>query len=150
MVDLILERSVSVQVDPESILIAADQTLKAQEIPPDHDLTVVITDDDRLQQLNKTYRGIDEPTDVLSFRSEALDPETGNRYLGDVVISWERAERQARAAGHSLKDELQLLVVHGILHLLGFDHTGPDDQREMWHAQAEILKAIGSVARPPA
>jgi probable rRNA maturation factor len=97
----------------------------------------------RLQELNRDYLGIDAPTDVLSFPASETDPETGARYLGDILISVPRAQSQAEAAGHALESEVQLLVVHGVLHLLGHDHAKPEEKRRMWKAQAEILESLG-------
>jgi probable rRNA maturation factor len=109
----------------------------------DGDLTVVITDDARLHQLNREYLGVDAPTDVLSFPASETDPETGARYLGDVLISIPRADAQAKSAGHPLESEVQLLVVHGVLHLLGYDHAETGEKAKMWKAQSEILEALG-------
>lgn len=109
----------------------------------DGELTVVLTDDVQLQQLNRDYLGVDGPTDVLSFPASEMDPETGTAYLGDVLISVPRAEAQARAAGHPLEAEVQLLVVHGVLHLLGHDHAQAEERARMWAAQAEVLKRLG-------
>jgi probable rRNA maturation factor len=107
------------------------------------DLSIVLTDDARLRQLNRDYLGIDAPTDVLSFPASETDPETGKSYLGDVLISIPRAEAQAHGAGHPLEAEVQLLVVHGVLHLLGHDHARPEDKLSMWAAQAQILDGLG-------
>ena len=109
----------------------------------DGDLTVVLTDDARLQTLNRDYLGIDAPTDVLSFPASETDPETGARYLGDIIISIPRAEAQAKSAGHPLEAEVQLLVVHGVLHLLGHDHAEAEEKTKMWKAQAEVLERLG-------
>ena len=87
------------------------------------DMTIVLTDDAQLHELNREYLGVDAPTDVLSFPAAESDPETGTPYLGDILISIPRAKQQAEAAGHSVEDEVQLLVVHGTLHLLGHDHA---------------------------
>ena len=106
------------------------------------DLTLVLTDDEQLRALNRDYRGLDAPTDVLSFPASETDPETGSPYLGDILISVPRADEQARAAGHPLVDEAQLLVVHGVLHLLGHDHAEPEEKDRMWKAQAEILQIL--------
>ena len=127
---------------------AARAALTHQEQSPDADLSVVLTDDARLQQLNRDYLGIDAPTDVLSFpASESdgseTDPETGSPYLGDILISIPRAKAQAKAAGHALESEVQLLVVHGVLHLLGHDHAKPKEKAKMWKAQSEILESLG-------
>ena len=109
----------------------------------DGGLTVVLTDDAQLRQLNRDYLGVDRPTDVLSFPASELDPDTGTAYLGDVVISVPRAEAQARVSGHPLASEVQLLVVHGVLHLLGQDHAQAEERARMWTAQAEVLQRIG-------
>ncbi len=107
------------------------------------ELTVVLTGDGELRKLNREYLGIDAPTDVLSFPSSEIDPETRASYLGDVLISLQRAEAQAKAAGHPLEAEVQLLVIHGVLHLLGYDHARPEDKRRMWSAQAKALEQLG-------
>ena len=109
----------------------------------DGDLTIVLTDDAQLHELNRDYLGIDAPTDVLSFPASETDPETARRYLGDILISVPRAEEQARAAGHGLEAEVQLLAVHGTLHLLGYDHAEVEEKARMWKAQAEILERLG-------
>lgn len=114
-----------------------------QSISLDSELTIVLADDARLQELNREYLGIDAPTDVLSFPASETDPETGARYIGDILISIPRAQAQAEAAGHPLESEVQLLVVHGVLHLLGHDHAGIEEKAQMWKAQAEILERIG-------
>ena len=107
------------------------------------DLTIVLTDDAQLQELNREYLGVDAPTDVLSFPASESDPETDAPYLGDILISIPRAKQQAEAAGHSIEDEVQLLVVHGTLHLLGHDHAGVGEKARMWKAQAEVMSGLG-------
>jgi probable rRNA maturation factor len=107
------------------------------------DLSIILTDDARLHELNLNYLGVDAPTDVLSFPASETDPETGARYLGDILISMPRAQVQAEVAGHSLEAEVQLLVVHGVLHLLGHDHGRAKEKARMWKAQASILKGLG-------
>jgi probable rRNA maturation factor len=116
---------------------------------PDGDLTLVFTDDKRVQELNKKFAGIDHSTDVLSFPEGEPDVETGKIYYGDVVISIPTAERQAKEAGHSLKDELTLLITHGTLHLLGFEHEEENDRRKMWSVQDEILAQLGCEIASP-
>jgi len=122
---------------------AAQQTLERQTIPKPHAMTILLSDDSQLQTLNHDYLEIDAPTDVLSFPSGEVDLETGEKYLGDVIISVSRAEQQAKAAGHPIEAEAQLLVVHGVLHLLGFDHALAGEKARMWKAQREILKSLG-------
>lgn len=122
---------------------AALTALEHETQPPESELSIVLTDDARLQQLNREYLGIDAPTDVLSFPAAEMDPETGAPYIGDILISIPRARAQAEAAGHPLEAEVQLLVVHGVLHLLGHDHAEADQKTRMWKAQAQILERLG-------
>ena len=129
---------------PEDLLErAANAALEHQSHSLDSELSVILTNDARLHELNLNYLGVDAPTDVLSFPASETDPETGARYLGDILISVPRAQSQAEAAGHALESEVQLLVVHGVLHLLGHDHAKPEEKRRMWKAQAEILESLG-------
>jgi len=107
------------------------------------DMTIVLTDDTQLHELNRDYLGVDAPTDVLSFPASESDPETGAPYLGDILISIPRAKQQAEAAGHSVEAEVQLLVVHGTLHLLGHDHASAREKARMWKAQAEVMSGLG-------
>ena len=94
-------------------------------------LSVLIVGDRRMRRLNREYRGIDAPTDVLAFSQvEGGEPGFHENLLGDVVISAERAARQAAGLGRSLERELDTLLVHGLLHLMGFDHTGGRGERE--------------------
>jgi probable rRNA maturation factor len=131
-------------VTPSLFEQTAQAVLDHQGIPLTPDLSIVITGNPEIQALNQEFLGIDAPTDVLSFPSDELDPDTGNRYLGDVIISYPQAEAQAQAGGHNVTAELQLLVVHGVLHLLGHDHADEDQQKEMWAAQAEILAQLSN------
>src|SRR5512143_1271181 len=118
---------------------AARATLEHESELPDIDLSIILADDARLHELNLNYLGVDAPTDVLSFPASETDPETGAHYIGDILISIPRAQAQADAAGHSLESEVQLLVVHGVLHLIGYDHAQAKEKARMWKAQAEIL-----------
>jgi probable rRNA maturation factor len=127
---------------PELFELAAERTLDQQRRSDQADLTVVLSDDDHLQALNRDYLGFDSPTDVLSFPSGEIDPDSGHVYLGDVIISYPRAAAQAQAAGHPLEAELRLLVVHGVLHLLGHDHADEAEKTAMWAAQDEILASL--------
>lgn len=129
----------------ESALLerAARFTLDLQPDSATADITLVLTDDQQLRELNRDYLGVDAPTDVLSFPASESDPETGATYLGDILISIPRAAQQAQAAGHPLEAEVQLLVVHGVLHLLGHDHAGAEDKARMWNEQAKVLERLG-------
>ncbi len=114
-----------------------------ESAPVDADITIVLTDDAQLHELNKEFLGVDAPTDVLSFPASESDPETGTPYLGDILISIPRAAQQAQAAGHSVEAEVQLLVVHGTLHLMGHDHAEAEEKTRMWNAQAEVMSRLG-------
>ncbi|MBI3163027.1 MAG: rRNA maturation RNase YbeY [Chloroflexi bacterium] len=123
---------------------AARYTLETSpDMDSDADITIVLTDDSQLHELNRDYLGVDAPTDVLSFPASETDPETGAAYLGDILISIPRAREQAQAAGHPLEAEVQLLVVHGTLHLLGHDHAEAEEKARMWQAQAEVMARLG-------
>jgi probable rRNA maturation factor len=132
------------QVLDEGVLEkAALATLEHQSADLDSDLTLVLADDAQLHTLNRDFLEIDAPTDVLSFPASETDPETGAHYIGDILVSVERAALQAEKAGHALMDELQLLVVHGVLHLLGHDHAEAGEKAQMWAAQAQVLERLG-------
>jgi probable rRNA maturation factor len=98
-----------------------------------------------MRQLNRDFAGLDEPTDVLSFSAGDPDvplPDELVGYLGDIAISMIKAQTQAEEGGHSLTAELQLLTVHGVLHLLGHDHYGQEEKETMWATQKAILDTL--------
>ena len=141
MIHIEINPALQVSPAPELLERAALAVLTHQSA--DGDITIVLTDDAQLQDLNRDYLGNDAPTDVLSFPASETDPETDRRYLGDILISIPRAAKQAQTAGHELEAESQLLVVHGALHLLGHNHAGEEDKARMWKAQAEVLERLG-------
>lgn len=112
------------------------------KIDPHSDLSVFFGSDYQLKKLNKQYRGINEPTDVLSFDSFGVNPDSGFKHLGDIAISLQTAEKQAKEAGHPVENELILLLVHSILHLIGFDHNNKIEKEVMWKKQCEILEHL--------
>lgn len=113
------------------------------EIEPDSDLSILIDSDAALKKLNNLYRGINKPTDVLSFESDDVNPETGNISIGDIAISFPTAERQALEAQHPVENEIVLLLVHAILHLTGYDHSTKEEKQEMWAEQQAVLNHLG-------
>jgi len=144
MIYLTISESFASSVPEEALLTAARVALQTRQVKEeDVDLTIVFDDDTRIQELNRQFSGIDAPTDVLSFPANVIDPETGHLYLGDVIISVPRAEAQAVEARLQVEDELKILVVHGVLHLLGFDHSTDTDKKKMWAAQENILAELG-------
>ncbi len=123
-----------------------NDTVKASfqyENIPEISVSVLICDDEEIHELNRQYRDIDRPTDVLSFPmyddEGNLDPDE----LGDIVISLQRAKLQAEEYGHSIERELAFLTAHSMLHLFGYDHIEEDEQKEMFAKQEEILKKLG-------
>lgn len=113
------------------------------KIEPQSDLSILIETDSVLKKLNNLYREINLPTDVLSFESDEINPETGFSSLGDIAISFPSAERQALEAKHPVENEVILLLVHAILHLSGYDHNTKEEKQEMWSEQQAILDSIG-------
>ena len=107
------------------------------------DASIIFTNNITLQKLNREYRNIDATTDVLSFPSEELDPESGVRYLGDVIISVEKAFAQSHQEGKPYIDELTILIVHGCLHLTGLDHSSNDEKQVMKDYQENLLQKLG-------
>ncbi len=143
MVTIQVKRNVKLQVSQAKLLQAAQLTLEVSGKADKADLGIVVGSDEFVRRLNKKYRQVDEPTDVLSFPAGEEDPDTADLYLGDVVISLPRAQEQAAAGGHPLEAELQLLVVHGTLHLLGYDHAEISEKDVMQAAQDKILEQLG-------
>ena len=114
----------------------------------DAEVSVTLTNDAHIHALNRDYRGVDRPTDVLSFAlTESEEPEIfdapGGVVLGDLVISLERAAAQAETYGHSFLRELSFLSVHGMLHLLGYDHIEEEERLEMEEEQRHVMDALG-------
>ncbi len=148
MIEIQVDEAFQAQVDEEKLRLAALAVLVHQEKDHDSEMTILVTGDEELQRLNKEFLGNDKTTDVLSFPAGETNPETEKEYLGDISISLPQAEKQAKTGGHEVDEELQLLVVHGCLHLLGFDHETLEDKQAMWQTQSEILDTLGVKARP--
>lgn len=109
------------------------------------DFNVIIVDEDKILELNRDFRGIDRVTDVISFALEDYDDIKYEDYrlLGDIYICSKKIFSQASEYGHSVKRELSFLAIHGLLHLLGYDHMNPDDEKVMFDLQEEILDTFG-------
>ena len=130
-------------ISTSRLVTVISATLSANQVrESDVELTLVVTDDSQIQELNNQYLGVDSPTDVLSFPLDEMDPETNLRYLGDIIISYPRCLEQAQKSGHTSEAEIELLVVHAVLHLLGFDHAEPDEKAQMWDLQMKILTEL--------
>ena len=145
-VDLVLEGVAEAGLDPASVERLVTGVLEDLGVEGQCALAVCLVDDDAIRALNRTHRGLDSVTDVLSFPVDGLDPLPAGmeRELGDVVISLAQARRQARDEGVSEHEELTHLVVHGVLHLAGFDHE--TDGGEMLERQDRLVAALPPVA----
>ena len=137
------------------IKTVAEETLRSDRV--DGALNILLVDDEEILRLNTEFRGIERVTDVLSFPENELpcpiakldqtdclerDPDTGEYLLGDIAICLKRAREQADEYGHSLKRELSFLTAHGSLHLMGYDHMQPDEERIMFEKQESILATL--------
>lgn len=143
MIIVKVDDSFASNVDKAKLQLTAQATLNYQEKYSEADLSIVITDNEQIQALNQKFRGVDSSTDVLSFPADFVDPDTLNTYLGDVIISYPFCLEQAQSANHSVDHEIAILVVHGVLHLMGYDHIHTQDKKHMWSLQANILERLG-------
>lgn len=136
------EQSLSVDVDDLAAL--ARHVMREQRVPEDMELSVLLVDEDHIAVLNEEHLDGHGPTDVLAFPIDAPGetPDGVPAVLGDVVLCPAVARRQAAEAGHGADDELRMLTVHGILHLLGLDHAGPTEEREMFGRTDELLESF--------
>ena len=141
-----------VAVDEEALVRLSAFALDFLHVHPDADLAIVLVDEAPMEQLHVQWMDEPGPTDVLSFPMDELRPGTEDQpapagLLGDIVLCPQVAETQAQAAGHSTVDELILLTTHGLLHLLGFDHAEPAEEREMFGLQRELIAAFQAAER---
>jgi len=133
-------------VDLDGLKRVLEAGARLLELPKQSLAVLTLTGDEHLREYNKRYRGLDEPTDVLAFAAQEAPsdqrfqaPPGTETWLGDIVISLPRAREQARAAHHSMNDEVRLLAVHGFLHLLGYDHAEPEQEARMKELTNRVL-----------
>jgi probable rRNA maturation factor len=146
-VEISIEEEFRGLVDAGRVRKIVRQVLKAEGVAAPYEVSLVFTNSEAVKQLNRDYRGVDEPTDVLAFymlpQKEADSffalPPDGVTRLGEVIISYPQAVEQAKEQGHATEKELALLVIHGILHLLGYDHEEPEEEAEMKTREKELL-----------
>jgi probable rRNA maturation factor len=140
-------------VDKGWLRWAVKLTLAQSGTTSDIELSLVIAGDDTVHELNKNYRGVDRTTDVIAFALSQANGKEADRFvmppddsihLGEVIVSYPQAKRQANEHYHSIEHELALLVTHGVLHLLGYDHELPEDKKEMRALEAKVLSAIAA------
>ncbi|MBT5772822.1 MAG: rRNA maturation RNase YbeY [Dehalococcoidia bacterium] len=143
-IELDIDDAYAAQVPSTELLALLDDVLAAESVDAAAQLTIRITGDELLQELNRTHRGIDAPTDVLSFPAEDDDFPSGENhesdsYLGDIAISVPAVHRNAELTGTLPDRELRHLVTHGVLHLLGYDHDSDEDEARMRAREVELL-----------
>ena len=141
-------------------LLVADQVLTEENCPYEAEVSLLLTSDERIRELNLQYRGIDRATDVLSFpqipfetpgdfsvaqeqEAECFNPDTGELFLGDIILSLDRVKEQAERYGHGVKREFAFLVAHSMLHLLGYDHMTEEEAATMEAGQSAVLHHLG-------
>ncbi len=132
----------------ELLEIASSATLTHEGAAPGA-LSVVLVGEEQMHQFNLQFADIDAPTDVLAFSDGSIDPDSKTTCHGDVIICYPIAELQASRGGHSISAELSLLTIHGVLHLLGYDHDTQESQAAMWSGQSAILKDLGCEITAP-
>ncbi|MDG3011844.1 rRNA maturation RNase YbeY [Rhodococcus sp. D2-41] len=135
-------------VSESELISVARHVIARMDVHPAAELSMVLVDSDTMADLHMRWMDLPGPTDVMSFPMDELEPggrpdapEPGPAMLGDIVLCPSFAAEQAAAAGHPLEHELALLTVHGVLHLLGYDHAEPDEEKEMFGLQAELLES---------
>jgi probable rRNA maturation factor len=148
-INILVDEGAEAGVEPSWLEDVAQRVLAAEKASAKAEVGVVVTGQEMVQQLNRNYRGQDEPTDVLAFstREEADGPgfifaPDGLSHLGEVIISYPQALIQAEEHGHSLKKELTILLIHGLLHLLGYDHEAKAQESQMQAREKELLGLI--------
>jgi probable rRNA maturation factor len=142
----------AVSVDETVLQRLTEYNLAQLHVSPEAEVAIVLVDEGAMESLHVQWMDEPGPTDVLSFPMDELRPGTADRptpagLLGDIVLCPQVAETQAQAAGHTLMDELILLTTHGLLHLLGFDHAEPDEEREMFGLQKELIRGFAASER---
>ncbi len=139
-----IHNEVSFPIEEDRLREAVRTVIRLQGISQYAAMTMVFTNNETVAALNRDYRGVDAPTDVLSFPAMQNPLTSGHPapYLGDLTIAYPYARMQAEREGHTVRDSLMLLVIHGMLHLLGYDHDTPENRSAMWSAQEEALRLL--------
>jgi probable rRNA maturation factor len=152
-IDIEIDDQFTGRIDSEFLAATLINALRQEDIE-DGAVTIVVTDDQSIQELNERFLGIDAPTDVLSFplvpgedEEPFIVPDDTIQEIGEIVISLPTAERQAQESGISLEDEIAHLLTHGALHLIGYDHIDPEEDRRMRLREESLLADLGITVR---
>jgi probable rRNA maturation factor len=154
-INISVEQKLKVSLEESWLRNIALKALEAEGIVSPTEMGLVVTDNETVQQLNRNYRDLDEPTDVLAFHmplykgqeSELpfVSPPDGVHHLGEVVISYPKAVQQTQERGHNIEQELALLIIHGVLHLLGYDHEQPEERQRMRAKEKAIMRKLEAI-----
>jgi len=153
----LIEEGLGEHLDVDWLRGVAEKVFLTEGAGPEIELGLVIAGQEKVQRLNQTYLGRDGPTDVLAFamasqeaewgQSPFVAPPDGMTHLGEVIISYPQAAIQAVEQQHSVEREIAILVIHGVLHLLGYDHEEPDEERQMRIREQEILRTVEEIIK---
>ncbi len=151
-INVLIEEGLEIEPETEWLQKVMEKALSAENVPPEIEISLVITGQERIQELNRDYRGQDRPTDVLSFslaeektdeeNEPFIGPPDGIIHLGEVIISYPQAAMQAAESGHSIRREMAVLIVHGVLHILGYDHEKAELEPTMQAREKELLAEV--------
>ena len=146
--DVLFENNTNEEINYKLIEKVISEALRYEGVKDNTEVSVTIVDNEEIRKINNKFRNIDRATDVLSFPlidfdNESLPDDGSKIYLGDIIISIERAKEQAKEYGHSIDREIGFLTAHSMLHLLGYDHMVPEEEKEMFAKQEEILNNLG-------
>ncbi len=154
-INVLIDEGLEARLEVTWLQKVAGQVLISEAVSPDAELSLVIAGQERVRQLNRDYLGRDAPTDVIAFSMlpeptagaepgapTFVAPPDGVSHLGEVIISYPQAVIQAEEHHHPVKKELAILIIHGVLHLLGYDHAEPDQESRMRAREAEILSQV--------
>ena len=130
-----------IKIDKQKLCFLVTRTLEILQLA-DQELTIAFESNTKLKLLKRDYLGIDETTDVLSFQSGEVNPETGNLFLGDIIISPKKARNQAKEKQIPLDLEILTLCIHGLLHLIGYDHSSKVEEKNMFKMQEKLIGDI--------
>ncbi len=154
------EYGLDLEIDcEETVRLVAERVLETEGCPYEAQVNVLLTSDEEIHRLNREFRDVDRPTDVLSFpqteyerpadfswaeahEADCFDPDSGELLLGDIVISLDRTAEQARLYGHSVRREFAFLIAHSMLHLLGYDHMTEEEAADMERRQSAVLEQL--------
>jgi probable rRNA maturation factor len=151
-INVLVEEGIEMELDSGWMQNVIEAVLMADNAPPNVEISLLITSQERIQELNRDYRGKDQPTDVLSFSMSEqkggdepvafIGPPDGLIHLGEVIIAYPQALIQAAESGHSIKKELATLIIHGVLHIQGYDHEKPEMEPAMKAKESQLLSAL--------